>query len=88
MEWLRLYFIVINVVGFLSMFSDKKRAKQKRWRISEKTLFLIASIGGSLGGIIGMYVFHHKTRHWQFKYGFPVILIIQIIIAYTLLFYK
>ena len=88
MDWLKLYFITINAVGFLSMYLDKKRAKQKRWRIPERTLFLIAGIGGSLGGIIGMYAFHHKTRHWQFKYGFPTILIIQTIITYTLLFYK
>ena len=62
------------------MWYDKHQAKKDRWRISEKTLFILALIGGSIGGIAGMYTFKHKTKKWYFKYGFPFILILQIII--------
>ena len=61
------------------MYSDKLRAKQRAFRIPEATLFGIALIGGSIGCIAGMYIFHHKTRHWYFVYGMPLILILQII---------
>lgn len=77
------YLIVINIVAFSLMGIDKSKAKRKVWRIPEKTLFLSASIGGSVGAIIGMYFFHHKTRHWYFKLGMPVILIIQILLIIT-----
>lgn len=58
---------------------DKKRAKRGAYRISEKTLFMIAILGGSMGSIAGMNHFRHKTKHWYFKYGMPAILVIQII---------
>ena len=57
---------------------DKRKAKKNLWRIPEKTLFLSAILGGSAGAIAGMYVFHHKTRHWYFVIGMPLILVIQI----------
>lgn len=60
------------------MFSDKQKAKHHRWRIPEKTLFLLALLGGSLGTTMGMHCFHHKTRHWYFRIGMPLILLIQI----------
>lgn len=75
---LTVYFIIMNAVGFIIMGMDKRRAKKHAFRIPEATLFTIAVIGGSLGSIIGMYYFHHKTRHWYFVYGMPLILILQV----------
>lgn len=72
------YFIIINLIGFIIMGIDKRRARKHAFRIPEATLFTIALIGGSIGSIIGMYYFHHKTRHWYFVYGMPLILILQI----------
>ena len=72
------YFVVINLIGFFIMGIDKRRAVKHAFRIPEATLFTIAIIGGSLGTIIGMRYFHHKTRHWYFVYGMPLILILQI----------
>ena len=74
------YLAVVNIVGFVMMGVDKKRAVRGAWRISEASLFLTALIGGSLGCILGMRKFRHKTRHWYFKYGMPAILILQILI--------
>ena len=74
-----IYFVVINVVAFLVMGYDKHEAKVGHWRISEKGLFTLALIGGSIGALAGMYVFRHKTKKWYFKYGFPLIIILQII---------
>ena len=74
------YFIMINLVGFLAMKSDKERAKEKKWRISEKTLFGIALFGGSIGIWAGMYKFRHKTKHWYFKFGIPFIVFVQIVV--------
>ena len=74
------YLIVINVVTFLVYGIDKWKAKQGSWRISEATLLILAVIGGSIGALLGMKVWHHKTMHKKFKYGLPLILIIQIIL--------
>ncbi len=60
---------------------DKNKAIQGRWRIPEKTLFLFSLIGGSIGTWLGMYVFHHKTKHWYFVIGMPLILVLQLIIG-------
>lgn len=79
------YAVVINIIGFFSMFIDKRRAMQNKWRIPEKTLFLIAIIGGSIGSNAGMRLFRHKTKHWYFAYGMPAILILQIVIISVLL---
>ena len=62
---------------------DKRRARQNRWRIPEKTLFVLAALGGSVGAIAGMWVYHHKTRHWYFKYGMPAILLAQLVIVWV-----
>lgn len=74
---LYLYFLVINIIGIALMGIDKSKAKRKAWRIPEKTLLLCALFGGSAGVWIGMYLFHHKTKHWQFVVGVPLILILQ-----------
>ena len=74
-----IYLIIVNFVGFLSMLIDKRRAIKNKWRISEKSLFIIAVIGGSIGSILGMKLFRHKTKHIQFRFGMPAILIMQII---------
>ena len=78
---LGLYLLVMNLAAFLLMGVDKRRAKKERWRVPEKTLFLPVVLGGSLGGILGMRVFHHKTKHWYFRIGFPLILVLQIALA-------
>ena len=67
----------MSIVLFVVMGLDKYKAKTGRWRVSEKTLFLMALLGGALGGVVGMRVFHHKTKHWYFQYGFPALLIVQ-----------
>lgn len=69
------------------MFIDKEKAKRHKWRIPENTLMFIALIGGSVGSILGMEVFRHKTKHMKFKLGLPVILIVQIIL-YFMVFVK
>ena len=71
------YLLIINIIAFALMGADKKKAQAKAWRIPEKTLFLSAILGGSIGAIAGMQVFRHKTKHWYFKYGMPAILILQ-----------
>ncbi len=80
------YLLMMNLVGFAVMGIDKKRAVKRLWRIPESTLFIIALIGGSLGSIIGMYFFHHKTRHWYFVYGMPLILLVQIAAVLALIY--
>ena len=74
-----IYIVLVNLLGFYAMYSDKLRSKKRAFRIPEATLFTIAIIGGCIGCIAGMYVFRHKTRHWHFVYGMPLILILQII---------
>ena len=73
-----IYLAVINIIGFALMGIDKKRAIRGAWRISESSLFLSAVLGGSIGCILGMRLFRHKTKHWYFKYGMPAILLLQI----------
>lgn len=72
------YAIIINLIGFFLMGIDKRKAIKRAFRVPEATLFLIAILGGSIGSILGMYTFHHKTRHWYFVYGMPLILILQL----------
>jgi len=71
------YLCVINMMGFVLMGLDKWKAKHKKWRIAERTLFLVGIVGGSPGCWLGMYMFRHKTKHWQFVVGMPAILAIQ-----------
>ena len=70
--------VVMNIAAFALMGHDKKMARQGKWRVPEKTLFLVTACFGGLGGVLGMKVFHHKTQHWYFRVFFPVLLIIQI----------
>ena len=72
--------VIMNIVSFALMGHDKKRARQGKWRVPEKTLFLVTACFGGLGGVLGMKVFHHKTQHWYFKVFFPVLLIVQIVL--------
>ena len=74
-----IYFVVINLIGFFVMYIDKQRAKKGKWRIPEKTLFIITALGGGIGTITGMYTFRHKTQKIAFVIGFPLITILEII---------
>ncbi|WP_292468005.1 DUF1294 domain-containing protein [Methanolobus sp.] len=74
------YLMLVNLAGFAIMGIDKKKAKKNEYRIPEKTLFMWAIVGGSIGSIIGMYFFRHKTRHLSFQIGMPLILLVQIYI--------
>ena len=85
MRLLILYLLIMNAAGAVSMLMDKRKAKKKLWRIPEATLLGIAALGGSVGSLIGMYAFRHKTRHIKFTLGIPAILIAQLILAWTLL---
>ena len=76
-----IYIIIMNFVGFALMGVDKHRARTRQWRIPEKVLFGAAQLGGSVGAWAGMYVFHHKTRHWYFVIGMPAILVLQLAAA-------
>ena len=69
---------IMNIVSFVLMGYDKRCARQGKWRVSEKTLFLVTACFGGLGGVLGMKVFHHKTQHWYFRVFFPVLLVVQI----------
>ena len=75
----------MNIVGFALMGIDKRKAIKRNFRIPEATLFIVALIGGSIGSIVGMQVFRHKTRHWYFVFGMPAILVVQIILLILLL---
>ena len=75
-----IYLIVINILGFLVMELDKHKAKMAERRIPENTLFMFTILGGGIGTIAGMYVFHHKTKKMKFKVGMPLILILEILI--------
>ncbi len=82
-----IYFIVINLIGFLIMFIDKQKAKKGAWRIPEKTLFIITALGGGIGTIAGMYTFRHKTKKIQFVIGLPFITILEIILIIYWVFF-
>ena len=75
------YLFMINIFTMYTFFLDKSKAKNKKWRIKESTLFLLSIAGGSLGALLGMKLFRHKTKHWYFKYGIPFILAVQIILT-------
>ena len=72
---------IMNTAASVLMGHDKKMARQGKWRVPEKTLFLVTACFGGLGGVLGMKVFHHKTRHWYFKVFFPVLLAIQVVVV-------
>lgn len=84
LKYFIIYLIIINIIAFIAMHIDKKRAKMGKWRIKEYTLFILALIGGSIGAIAGMYTFRHKTKKARFVIGFPAILIIQILLGFMI----
>ena len=75
---LPLWLPVMSLILFFVMGADKRRAKGEKRRVPEKTLFLLAALGGALGGTLGMYTFRHKTKHWYFAWGFPLLALAQI----------
>ena len=77
-EQLTTYLLIINIVTFLAYGLDKLKARRKMWRISENTLLGLAIIGGCVGALLGMRLWHHKTLHKKFRYGLPLIFLIQI----------
>ncbi len=81
MKYLLIYLLAMNIIGFAIMGIDKSKAKKNKWRISEKTIFVIALLGGSIGVKMGMQQYRHKTQHKKFVYGIPSIIIIQLIVA-------
>ena len=82
-----IYFVIINILGFLIMYIDKQKAKKGKWRIPEKTLFIITGLGGGIGTIAGMYIFRHKTQKVAFVIGFPLITILEIIAVIYFIFF-
>ena len=82
-----MYLLVVNLIGFVLMFVDKKRAQNNQWRIKEATLFLSAAIGGSIGAMLGMKVFRHKTKHLSFLIGMPAIFIVQVALVIGYIIY-
>ena len=77
-KWVLAWVLVLSLADFLLMGVDKRRARRGAWRVPEKTFFLVAVLGGSPGAILGMRLFHRKTRHWYFKWGLPATLIAQL----------
>lgn len=82
LKYISLYLILINFSAFLLMHIDKRKAQKKEWRISENNLMLTSMLGGSIGMLLGMYTFHHKTKHVKFTLGLPTILIIQLVLVF------
>lgn len=82
MNFFHLYLLLINALAFVLMLADKQKARKNRWRIPERTLMLTALLGGSVGALLGMYTFRHKTRHIKFTLGIPAILILQLLAAF------
>ena len=79
------YFITVNVLGLVLFGIDKWKAKHDKWRISEATLLSVTAIGGSIGAWVGMKVWHHKTMHKKFKYGIPLVIVLQfVLLLFTL----
>ena len=82
------YLIIINLISFIAMYIDKKRAKKGKWRISEFSLIMFAVVGGSIGSICGMKLFRHKTKKPKFYIGFPAILVLQIALVIAIIYLR
>ena len=82
-----LYLLMINLIGFFMMWSDKRRAKWGKWRIPEQTLFIVTALGGGIGTIAGMYTFRHKTKKLKFTIGLPALVILEIALVIYLKFW-
>ena len=80
-----IYLILINIIAFLAMYIDKRKAKKGKRRSPEKTLFILVGLGGGIGGILGMYLFRHKTKKTRFVIGFPAILIFEVLVVIAIL---
>lgn len=80
-----IYLLLINIFALAQMWFDKRRAINRGWRITENRLLLTAIVGGSVGSIAGMYTFRHKTQHWLFAIGMPIIFLVQITFAIYLI---
>lgn len=80
-----LYLLMINLIGFGMMWSDKKRAKWGKWRIPEQTLFIVTALGGGIGTIAGMYTFRHKTKKLKFTIGLPLLVILEILLVISII---
>lgn len=83
-----LLYLVVSLVAFIHMGVDKWKAKKDAWRVPERTLWLLAIFGGGVGAYLGMKAFRHKTLHTQFRYGFPALALIQLVILGFLLFQR
>lgn len=86
MEYLLAYLLLINAAGFLFMHIDKEKARKNKWRISEAFLLSLAALGGSIGTLLGVYIFHHKTKHLKFYAGVPLLMGLQFLLF--LMLYK
>ena len=84
-DWVLYYLFGVNILTFLVYGIDKSKAKRKAWRISECTLLMLAVIGGSVGALFAMRLFHHKTLHKKFRYGVPLIMALQVVVALMLI---
>ncbi len=84
LKYLLIYLLIINIIGFLSMGIDKFKAKHGMWRTPENTLLLISLLMGSVGSYLGMRLFRHKTLHPQFKYGIPVLFVVNVVCIYLI----
>lgn len=80
------WMLVMNLLDFFLMWLDKRRAKKHRWRVAERTLLLVAALGGSLGGLLGMYAFHHKTKHPKFYITMPILLVLHLALTAALVY--
>ena len=80
-----IYLILINIIAFLAMYIDKRKAKKGKRRIPEKTLFILVGLGGGIGGILAMYLFRHKTKQTRFVIGVPAILIFEVLVVIAIL---
>lgn len=85
MDILIIYLLIINALSFLLMLADKRKAVKKAWRIPEATLLVVAAMGGSLGAVIGMRLFRHKTKHLKFSVGLPLLLSLHIMLTVLLI---
>ena len=79
------YVIVLSLILLILMYTDKQKAIKQQWRISEKTLFTLAIFGGAIGGVLGMYLFRHKTKHNRFAFGFSLLAAVQLFVIIQLL---
>ncbi|WP_332649949.1 DUF1294 domain-containing protein [Lysinibacillus sp. 54212] len=78
------YVGVVSLILLILMYNDKQKAIKKEWRIAESTLFTLAIVGGAIGGVLGMYLFRHKTKHNSFAFGLPLIAAVQIFLIVKL----